>query len=222
MKKLKFIFMSLLVIVFCVSVISGATYALFTSNETVNIAVTSGTVKITATPTITHLYSITPDENGEIVVGDAHYSHQEQPLANGEFKTHGTAAIDSNGNVVLTNMVPGDKAVIKIAVANDSNVSIRYRLKIAAVDDQAVLLDALTTTIESSNITKVSYEKLVSYNSDGYLVASTVEDIDNIFVTIEIPAQIGNDYQTLAASFVLTVEAVQGNAIFADASHTTH
>ena len=40
---------ALLSIALCVSLIAGATFAIFTSEANVNIAVTSGTVKVTAT-----------------------------------------------------------------------------------------------------------------------------------------------------------------------------
>ena len=233
MKKIKIIFMSFLIIVFCVSIISGATYALFTSRKTVNIAVTSGTVKVVATPSLVATYSIqaSDEENYTIKVlkpeSTTEYDYYTQPdtAELGTFTNDGSATVNENGDIVLDRMTPGDKAVFQIAITNQSNVSIKYRFKIEAANNEDVLLDALTVTIdldgEKTNYSSHEYTKLISYGSASILVPAE-QAIDSVVISIEMPAEIGNIYQTLETSFVLTVEAVQGNAADISESVTQH
>lgn len=55
--KTKVVVSALLAIVLCVSLVAGATYALFTSESRVNIAVTSGKVDLVASVDGVSLYS---------------------------------------------------------------------------------------------------------------------------------------------------------------------
>ena len=55
-------------IAMCVSLIAGATFAFFTSESQVNIAVTSGNVEVSAT--VENVEKSYVDENGETVEGN--------------------------------------------------------------------------------------------------------------------------------------------------------
>ena len=117
--KNKIIISSILTIAMCVSLIAGSTFALFTSESKVDVAVSSATVSVTATPT-------TP------VMGS----------------TLGTALGTANavGNALtLENFVPGDFATFKINVVNDSTVAVKYRTVISAEGD---LFAGLVVTID--------------------------------------------------------------------------
>ena len=108
----KTILSSLLTIALCLGLIAGSTYALFTSEDAVNIAVTSGQVKVTAT--VTNL---------------ATYSMGKETATVGKFDNGGTAAINTSNDVLtLTNITPGDKVTFDINVENESSVSIVYSL----------------------------------------------------------------------------------------------
>ena len=54
-------------IALCMSVVAGATFALFTSNSSVNIAITSGNVQVTATASDLVVYSPKSVNETEIV-----------------------------------------------------------------------------------------------------------------------------------------------------------
>ncbi len=129
----KTILSSLLTIALCLGLIAGSTYALFTSEDAVNIAVTSGKVKVTAT-----------------VANLATFSMGEATAIAGKFANGGTAAINTDNDVLtLTNITPGDKVTFDINVVNDSNVSILYSL-IWKVD--GTLGEALKATADGAKI----------------------------------------------------------------------
>ena len=193
MKK-KTILSSLLTIILCLSLIAGSTYALFTSEDQVNIAVNSGKVNVVAT--------ILDTEMKTFSLGT------EQ--AAGKFANGGTAVFATNekGEKVLTldKMTPGDKVAFSIQITNNSNVAMKYRV-VWAVD--GVLSEVLTATaggdkIENGKSAWISWPVPVA--EDG---SDKVETID---VVIELPAETGNDYQDKKATIVFTVEATQGNA----------
>ena len=57
MKKRNVLISSIITIALCLSVIAGSTFALFTSEDKVNVAVTSGDVEILATAKVNSIYS---------------------------------------------------------------------------------------------------------------------------------------------------------------------
>lgn len=92
--KRKTLISSILTIALCLSLIAGSTYALFTSQDEVNIAVTSGKVSVEAVILNNTLTTSSLDVA------------QNQGFANG-----GTALFTDSDNqkLELTNMTPGDK-----------------------------------------------------------------------------------------------------------------
>lgn len=105
---------SIVTIVLCLSLIAGTTYALFTSEDNVNIAVNSGKVSVTATVT-------------ELVT----YSMGEATANNGTFANGGTAVfapVEGVKTLSLTNVTPGDKVTFTIELTNASTIDIQYRL----------------------------------------------------------------------------------------------
>lgn len=125
----KTILTSLLTIAICLTLIAGSTYALFTSEDEINIAVTSGKVAVTAT-----------------IDGFTTYSMDEATATNGIFANGGTAALNQEtSKLTLTNITPGDKVTFNINVVNNSNVAILYRLT-WTVD--GTLSDALVATAD--------------------------------------------------------------------------
>ena len=103
---------SILTIVLCLSLIAGTTYALFTSEDNVNIAVNSGKVDVNAT--------ILDDEMVTSSLGEK----QEA----GKFANGGTALFTAEKVLKLTNVTPGDKVEFAIQLTNESTVEIQYRL----------------------------------------------------------------------------------------------
>ena len=188
MKK-KALLASILTIAMCFSVIAGATFALFTSESTVNVAVTSGTVDVDAT--------ILEDTLATSSLGVAQ--------ANGAFENGGNAAFDANAVLVLTNMTPGDAVSFSIESKNNSNVNVQYRVK-WAVDGK--LYEALVATADDTPIVN---------NTSAWELwtapATDAEKVKTVEVELTLPTEVDNEYQNQTAAIAFTVEAVQGNAI---------
>ena len=119
--KNKIIISSILTIAMCFSLIAGSTFALFTSESKVNVAVNSATVSVTATPTAP-------------VMGSTLGDHLGSATANGNTLT-------------LKNFVPGDYATFKINVVNDSTVNVKYR---TVITGEGELFSGLVVTIDEN------------------------------------------------------------------------
>ncbi len=187
------------------SLIAGSTYALFTSESKTNIAVSSGTVKVTAV--VKDLLTYT----GEDLTGNPETDENNIKLStdfgleNGQFKNGGTAEYDeTSGTLTLDKMTPGDKVTFTINVTNESTVNVKYRTVLKTEEDND-LFAGLKVSIDGT-----------SY--DGTEVASPYtnlfvgSDPDDISVSIELPSDADDIYQNKTCKIVSTVEAIQGNA----------
>ena len=117
--KNKIILSSILTIALCLSMIAGSTFALFTSESKVNVAVNSATVKVVATA-------------GAVTYGSTLGS------------TLGSVnATDSD--ITLTNILPGDYVDFNINVVNESTVTVKYRTVVTISGDKE-LTDALVVS----------------------------------------------------------------------------
>ena len=171
MKK-KLIVTSILSMVMCVSLIIGATFALFTSEDNVNIAVTSGKVNVTA-----HI-----DENS---VQTKQLYTEYQNGANGLYE--GVATFTEEG-LTLVNLVPGDAIRFNIIVKNNSNVTVKFRSAISCVNNNG-LFEGLNVSIAD----RENYNG-VTYVTNWELMYAGSADII-VPVVIELPEDAGNVYQ---------------------------
>ena len=193
MKKKLSMYSSIFAIFLCMTVIVGATFALFTSKDEVNIAVTAGQVKLTATIL---------EEKPET------YSMGVEQTA-GEFANGGTALFDSTTKeMTLTNVTPGDMANFTIQMTNESNVDVQYRVKWTVTGE---LAEVLTATADGAEI--------VDNTSDWNFWDSTdAVRTKEIKVSVLLPIDVNDDYQNKTADINFVVEAVQGNAVIKEVS----
>lgn len=181
MKK-KALLSSILTIALCLSLIAGSTFALFTSESKVNVAVTAGNVDVVATV-----------ENLEL----------KSTLAKGNLAE---TTVNTNNNVVsLNNIVPGDYVTFDIRIHNNSNVSVQYRTVIEKIEDNG-LWNGLVVTIGGIDRSNTNTVK-----SEWADMAVGCDDII-VSVKIALPEDRGNEYKLTSCKFAYTVEAVQGNA----------
>jgi len=204
MKK-KVLLSSIATIALCLCLIAGSTFALFTSTDEVNIAVTAGKVEMVAGVAITKVESVLPNENGTIVdeFGGKYGYDYIDAAAPYQFENGGTAEI--NGNILtLDRMTPGDKVTFEVSGTNNSDVTIQYRYKVECNGDE-LLMSGLVVTVEDT-----AYPVLDSYTS----VWTALPPSQNVTetVVIELPVTAGNEYQRQSTDIKITVEAVQGNA----------
>ena len=181
---------AVLSIALCASLIAGATFAIFTSESKVNIAVTSGTVKVTAT--VSDLNATSPEKiTSEGTVVGSYVAG---------FTNGGSA--DYNGNeITLANVTPGDKVTFNITVKNESTVKVQYRTRVVASEDNG-LFGALKIKIGDYTGMGISAWEALEVNSADKVLACE----------IELPTTAADEYQGKACKIAFTVEAVQGNA----------
>ena len=214
--KKKSLLTSLLAIVLCLSLITGSTFALFTSTDKVDITVKSGKVKISAAVDDLKLYSATIEETedvaGTIATGNhaATYYYEE---VSPKFTNDGTA-VYSDGTLTLDRVTPGDKVTFSVGLTNSSNVNIKYRV-VVTVTSGLKLFRALKVKIDGSNLTGVSRTgNWTSLEANG-----TINDIPvEIYMPIDLD---GEEYMDISTAMRITVEAVQGNAKTTDEILTT-
>ena len=188
--KRRVLLTALLTIALCFSLMFGATYALFTSESKVNIAVTSGKVNVVATITELKTYSLGVEQ------------------ADGTFENGGTAKFDDEANLNLNLLTPGDAVSFVVKMVNNSNINIQYRVVLAIEGELAAALDAKA---EFNN-----EEYSLNSGSTKWFKLEAEQDIPDVTVEIELPLETGNLYQEKSAKVSVKVEAVQGNAETAD------
>ena len=188
--KRSVIITAILAIIMCASLVAGATFALFTSSSSVNIAVTSGNVEVTAT--VADIQKSYVDENGETV--------------NGKLFS-GDATFDEGAHTVtLSNVLPKDTVKFKVEVVNRSNVAIKYRMVMSLVEDNG-LFSSLDITLNG--------KKFYGYTSGTkYALLEAEQQIAAIPVVISLPE--GATCNNTACKLTYKVEAVQGNASVED------
>mgnify|MGYP004513073007 CR=1 FL=1 len=185
--KRNIVISAILSLALCVSLIAGATFAIFTSESKVNIAVTSGKVDVVAT--------INEDSVQTKQLGTEYTAGKTSTFA---------GAVEINGNSIdIKNFVPGDGVKFDINVTNHSNVAIKYRVVVSEATESN-LADKLKIGVDGK-------EYFGSVLGD-YIKLEAGAAIGSIPVSIELPENAGNDWQDKIVKFYVAVEAVQGNA----------
>lgn len=197
-KTQKAILCSIVTLALCISLVSGATFALFTSEDSVSVAVTSGKVSVSAT--VEDVMGYSAYWNGTA------YEDREADNATKTFANGGTFALDSSSAVPglqLVNMTPGDVVKFAFKISNSSNVATKYRFKLVG-DGSVKFMSALKFSINGTE-----YEGILSYASAW---ASWTEPDDlSVPVEIRLPIECKDDCQELSCTIKLSVEAIQGN-----------
>lgn len=220
-KTAKVILSSVLSMGLCASIIAGSTFALFTSEDNVNIAITSGKVDVEAS--ITSLAT-----NSDATVGgsledimdwqDA-TSDPSSGSFTGEFATGGTATYsvtDGVGTLALEQIAPGDAVKFTFTVTNESTVSVKYQIRMRTTEDEYVggavdpepgtkLSSALEVKLGEEDVKSGLVYVASAWTAAGAAAPQTV-------VYIRLPKDVGNQYQQRKCSISLSVLAVQGNA----------
>ena len=222
MKK-KILLSSMVTIVLCLCLIAGSTFALFTSESEMNIAITSGNVELTASINAVDLYSVRPVQAGETAEvtdeNQAGYVYEQQQ--NGTFANGGTAALANGNELTLSRITPGDKVVLNIASLNTSDVTIKARYTVEVLSGEE-LASGLVITLKDANGNVI--DTLVGLDSfiSTWETLAAGEQLAATKLEIELPVDAGNEYQHNAilaqnpnyngVSINILIEAVQGNA----------
>ncbi len=193
-KKLtKTILLSSLAIAAFGSVAAGSTYALFTSKAEETVTVSTGKVSVEQEVAVKECYRPTLiDTDGSIK--DDNNSYDEE--------TGFIATIDGD-EVIVTNMVPGDKVTLTVTPTNNSNVKIKYRETYKIEGDNEGILNIVA---EDNMVTHWT-----AIEANGVIEAYEV--------SIEVPSTVTKGVEN--AKITLGVEAVQGNAKVYDVEVST-
>ncbi len=192
------------------ALMAGSTYALFTSESSANIAISSGKVSLVATVDENSLVTYSGKElTGEKEADEKKIfrtDSEEIGGENGVFSNGGTAAIDTKtGDLKLEKMTPGDKVTFTIKVKNESNVTVRYRTIVKKSTDDG-LFAGLNVVINGESF---AGEDKISH----YSTLKSGMDAEDINVTVELPSDANDTYQDKNCTIVCVVEAIQGNAL---------
>ncbi len=205
MKK-KVLLTSILSIACCASLITGATFALFTSESNVNIAVTSGKVDVQATIDKTSLETYSGKWNAETGAYDSVKQTEKGAFVNG-----GTAVIDGS-TLTLDKMTPMDKATFKIDITNNSNVAFKQRISLSCADADQGFFDQLLVGLSDNGTDYTYYGDYTTAWETGAAVAE-VPEVTPKYMSIELPEYVGNAWQGKTCNLSVSVEAIQGNAV---------
>lgn len=191
MKK-KLLITSILSVIMCMSLIVGATFALFTSEDNVDITVTSGEVKIEAEIANTQYKTLQEDWTSFDTTAN---------LAIG-----GAITVDNTtGAITFNKVVPGDGIKFDVNVDNSSNVKVKFRTIATNTSLDDTLFNVLKISINGQEFSGKSATKWTELEAEV--------DPETIKVEIELPENVkGDEYMNKTCTLNVLVEAVQGNA----------
>lgn len=176
---------ALTVIMLCVISLTGATFAIFTTNEedgTIGINVSSGKVDVDIV-----------DENGTTLIGS--YLAFDNP--NG-----GASVLFEPGATFYTK---------SFKVVNIGSVPVKYKVYISDDDsiDSEILLNSFEFFITDDVTSRNSGQKITSFNGELELNASS----DSYYLIVSMNEDAGNELIGKSYSGIgITIYAVQGNA----------
>ncbi len=191
----KIVLTSLLTVAMCLSLIVGATFALFGSESKKNIAVTSGKIDVSAKIVSLDTYS------------------RGTATQNGEFANGGGAEIDAdNAGVTVDRMSPGDKIVVKIDVENNSNIAYRQRATLKFERGTEDFFGQLVVGVSEDG---GEYDYFSNYATEWtYHEANTTgtPEVSSMYISVELPEYVSENWQDKSCDITFAVEAIQGNA----------
>ena len=193
MKK-RVLLTSITTIILCVSIITGATFALFTDRQDLDVTVTAGNVELTA------YYDTTSMQTWSVINGKKSDVRTDHEFDNGGTANFQTNTDPSDGktvytSVVIDRMTPGDVAKFMIDVTNLSNVNVQYRVRMISRPipkndgTNANYTDLTPALVTTAYIDGFNY----ALNRNGNEVATewkyigTAEEINDIWITIDFP-----------------------------------
>ncbi|MBE6632789.1 MAG: hypothetical protein E7620_00440 [Ruminococcaceae bacterium] len=198
----KTLFSSVMTIALCLCLIAGSTFALFTAEDTVDIAVTAGGVELRA---FIRNHSV-----------KTYWLGNETARA-GVFRNGGTARINGE-DLILQNMLPGDRVDVTVDILNDSNVSIYYRVvmtvegKLGEVLEASANGKALSAAVDKGRLKSEWIHVEAPVNGKG-------AEIDPLTLSVVLPEAVDNAYVNAPGQVSISVQAVQSNgagAVFCD------
>lgn len=189
--KRSVIITAILAIIMCASLAAGATFALFTSSSSVNIAITSANVEVNADVKVTKTW------------------HEDNNVEKAGLYDTGKAEVTYENNqakLTLSNFVPTDGVKLAVSLKNESTVKIKYRVLLLA--DRTVgteLLDELDIVMNGMEFRGYTL-------ATEYVELEAGASINDIPVTIVFPKE-ATEGKNTTCNLAIKVDAQQGNAV---------
>lgn len=206
------------VILLCMTIIVGSTFALFTDTRTVKNHLQAGDLSITLTRT--NLTKTTLDGQGYLV---------EEPTVTTDvdFSAPTTENVfglitDAEGNVT-ERIVPGSKFVAEMEISNNSDVAFGYWVEIVCTDKTlgAKLAEQVKVTVKTDSDNSAAVGEGLKVGSDtAFIDVVPVGGSDTFIVTVEfvdagytfvdgVLSSTNNDAKLQSLDFDLVVYAIQ-------------
>lgn len=186
-------------------------YALFTDTSETNVTVSAGKVDVSATASLTKVYSPKSINSDGTIADDSNAATFTEGESNGKFALGGTIALNDN-TLSLSNIAPGDKVGFDIKVSNSSTVTIKYRVVYKLNEDTTEAKEfasslKITRTIDED---RKDMTGILEYRSAYVTKEVTETDLGTMHFVVEYPSTA--TIQGASCSFSIAIEAVQGNA----------
>ena len=227
-KTTKVILSSALTMGLCASLIAGSTLAMFSSRSNVNVAITSGKVDVVASVDTDSLtgYSTEWEESAHSYVQKptSEMTKEGVALPDNTFYAGGTFTYDA-GELKLDSIAPGDAVEFKLNIENNSTLAIQYRVQLtvpAEIDSrtpQGEVVKQLKVSFNDGDPVTIGDESTFAQKwSDPIDKGVAIEETPK--VRVELPYELGNDYQGQNCLLHVGVYAVQLGTHVADADGT--
>ncbi len=227
-KKTKVILGSTMTIAMCASLIAGSTLAMFSSRSNVNVAITSGKVDVVASVDTASLkgYSTQWEESAHSYVQKptSELTVEGVALPANTFLAGGTFTYDA-GELKLDSIAPGDAVEFQLNIENKSTLAIQYRVQLTVPtenqngDEQGSVVKELQVSFDGGDPVKIGDESTFAQPWSAP-VDKGVAISETPTVRVELPHELGNDYQGQSCLLHVGVYAVQLGTHVADADGT--
>lgn len=203
MKKKRVLLISCSVIMLCICIIAGMSYALFTDSVSVGNHLQAGNLNVTLTRTNLK-YSVLNDD-GELAVTTV-----EEDLDLTTSNANNVFGIDSSD----IRIVPGSYFDADLEIKNAGNTAFNYSVSIKLLGDSTDLAEQLKVTVRDENGDVIDTQMLgdlangMSIDTGKMKVGDTVQKF-SVRVEFIDNTSINNDAQNDSAVFDLVVTAVQ-------------
>ena len=218
--KGKTLLLSFLIVVLCVSVIIGATFALFSDKEQKKIGVQSGEIDVIGTVSMEGAWSQgqSTDERVAAVVNNDGEGNYSATVAQG-----GAFSVTPSGDISLNNISLGDGAAFKLIIENASTVAVKYRvyIDVAPSSNKELVTSLAFNTGDGSSSYFAGTESTLNLLGWTEWESGSTQELSfeislpwskqPVFDNAENPIT-----EKLAADFTLYIEAVQANAFVED------
>ena len=199
MTRKNVIISAVLTIALCLSLLAGATFAYFSTDSKVNIAITSGKVDVVATADNLKLYSL------ETINPTTFEGTEVNRTENGTFVNGGTATMNG-GNLTLDGITAGDKVTFDITVKNNSTINVKYRVLVSCDSDDGLFNELNIKFGDYSSKVITIWEDLAPGSEDKTMACS-----------VELPAK--STAQGKTCNITFAVEAVQSSVAVKNDKH---